>query len=143
MEGLSPHLKIVMMLRMSLESGESLRTGIKFYLETIQDDVSRDLSRWIVFIEKPQQVSGSISEVSLTPTRKLIFELIRRGLQGEMILQTLIQLEDELCELNKIELERFAASLPMKILMPLLIFQFPALLILLFGPLLRQMFQSF
>jgi len=138
MEGISPTLKLAMAVRQSLECGESVRNAVREYLMKNQDNAGRELSAWLAW-----QGGDQNQRTVRSPQRKVLFDLISRGLGGESILSQLAQLEEELSESAKIELERFSAALPLKALIPLLLLQFPALLILLFGPLLRQMLESF
>lgn len=138
MESISPTLKLAMTIRQGLECGESIRSAVRTYLIKNQDDVSRELSRWLA-----QQENRKTEDNSRSPQRRALFDLIFRGLQGDPILPQLILLEEELNEGARAELEMFSAALPLKALIPLLLLQFPALLILLFGPLLRQMLESF
>lgn len=142
MEVLSPHLKLVMSLRQSLESGDSVRSAIRDYLSKNSDEVAKNMSVWLAQIEHSQN-SFMKSDQSSNGIREDIFQLIFRGLQGQSILPQLILLEEELCEAAKLEIEALSTILPLKALIPLLLFQFPALLLLLFGPLLRQMLSSF
>lgn len=142
MEGLSPNLKLVMALRQGLESGDSVRSAVRSYLSKNQDETSRELSLWLAQIENPQKNSPGLLQ-SIQGIQHDLFQLIFRGLRGESILPQLVLMEEEACEAAKIEIEAFSATLPIKALIPLLLLQFPALLLLLFGPLLRQMLASF
>lgn len=142
MEGISPNLKLIMSLRQGLESGDSTRTAVRAYLAKNHDEASRELSIWLAQIENPQKSSPFHENKSIN-RREDLFQLIFRGLQGQSILPQLVLMEEESCESAKIEIEVFSAALPIKALFPLLLLQFPALLLLLFGPLLRQMLASF
>lgn len=144
MEGISPNLKLIMSIRQSLESGDSVRSAIRVYLSKNNDEASYDMSIWLAQIESAQRSNQTNkSEKVVNRTRQDVFQLIFRGLQGQSILPQLILMEEESCEAAKLEIEALSAILPLKALIPLLILQFPALLLLLFGPLLRQMLASF
>jgi hypothetical protein len=70
----------------------------------------------------------------MTFVRRQCLETLQQGLRGESIYQQICSLEEEVLEATKLEIEEFVSLLPMKSLIPLLFFQFPAFLALLLGP---------
>lgn len=71
---------------------------------------------------------------SMSLVRRQCLEVLSQGLQGEPIYSQICSLEEEVFEASRLEIEEFVALLPMKSLIPLLFFQFPAFLALLLGP---------
>lgn len=74
--------------------------------------------------------------------RRSLLQILERGLRGEAVYSVLLQLETELVEACQEEISNKVARLPFILLIPLLLFQFPAFLMLLFGPLLQNFFHS-
>lgn len=137
MENLAPPLEFVLHLRFSLEKGESLKTALKEYVERNQPHCPwvQALNRWMIY----KEIGKSTQELILglrSPHRKAVLEVLEAGFRGEPIYPIICQLEEELIEVSQSELEKFIAVLPFKALIPLLLFQFPAFLLLLLGPLL-------
>lgn len=58
---------------------------------------------------------------------------------GQPVLDHLAALEDEITKAADAELDIHISTLPFKMLIPLLLFQFPAYLVLLLGPALREL----
>ena len=73
---------------------------------------------------------------------RALWDLVDRGLAGEPISSALLALHDEVARAARAELELHVATLPFKMLIPLLLFQFPAHLLLLLGPMLRDLTRS-
>lgn len=142
MESISPSLKLALSLRFSIESGESVRQGIKTYLAYTDDEMSRIVAIWLSKKEQGQQATELAVKLK-SPFRRTLLDCLERGLRGESILAQLSLLETEIIEANNDELERFTSLLPLKALVPLLLLQFPALFLLFLGPLLSQLTQSF
>lgn len=137
MEDIAPTLKLILALRTGLDQGESFRVSLQKYISNERDELARLVATWMAC-----RTQGSCTKLVLapikTPHRKAAFMLLERGLAGESVSSTLARLEEEVLNATTAELEEFVAVLPIKMLIPLLFFQFPAFLVLLFGPLLIQ-----
>lgn len=74
--------------------------------------------------------------------QEAFWELLERGCGGQPISEALLQLQEEVEKAVDHELELHIAGLPFKALVPLLLFQFPAFLLLLLGPIVRELQRS-
>lgn len=119
-------------LRWQLGAGRSMREALRRYLETAHDDVAAELRE-----RSTRQGAGSIA-VGGSPYRRALWDLIERGCAGQPVLEPLTALEEEIEAAALAELDAHVSSLPFKVLLPLLFLQFPAHLILLLGPMLRE-----
>lgn len=137
MEGLAPPLKLLLALRNGIEKGESIRSAVQCYIVKEDDELSRLVATWISRREQGVSTQNLLLQTK-SSFRQAILMLMERGICGESIYQHVVQLEEEVIEASAGELETFLSLLPMKMLIPLLMFQFPAFLILLFGPLLAE-----
>jgi len=137
MENIAPPLELLMEIRFGLEKGVSLRKTLQLYIEAEPADPWRQqLGLWLRFLEMgrpPQEVLASMTFI-----RRQCLEVIEMGLRGEPIYPQICGLEEEVFEAAKLEIEEFVAVLPIKSLVPLLFFQFPAFLALLIGPFLTS-----
>jgi hypothetical protein len=133
MENLAPPLELLMEVRFGMEKGISLKKTLQYYIEARPIDPWRQqLGLWLQFLEMGRPVSEIL--VSLSFVRRQCLEVLELGLRGEPIYQQICSLEEEVFEATKLEIEEFVAVLPIKSLVPLLFFQFPAFLALLIGP---------
>ena len=141
MESLAPPLALILQVKHSIEKGQSVRQGILSYLKRSSDDFSPHVVQWMAVMHQGQDPNLRLSaEISMH--RKTLLQLLERGLRGESIYNMLLQLEQETIEACQDEINEKIARLPFLLLVPLLLFQFPAFLMLLFGPLLQNFFHS-
>ena len=137
MENLAPPLEFVLHLRFSLEKGESLKASITSFIE--KSDVrcpwAHVLSQYLAFKQMGKPTAPLLLNIKSLYRRSLI-EVLEAGFRGEAIYPIVCQIEEELVEASQNELAKYISTLPFKALIPLLLFQFPAFLLLLLGPLL-------
>lgn len=131
MENLAPSLRLILSLRYSLESGRSLNLAIKDYLAVTKDEFATFLLKWIHHYEKGEFLDATPALKS--PTQIVLIYLLKSGLEGQSIHSKLVELEREVVERCRNELNSFTHRLSLRLLIPLLLFQFPALLILFLG----------
>lgn len=139
MEGLAPPLQLIHHLRYCLEGGESTRSALISYLDSENDDFVKGLKTWFVAFQVGRDLDLTHAHWMTSPHRKVLLDLIRIGLEGQPIYSHLCELEQEVLAACKDEIEEYLNILPMKVLVVLLLFQFPAFLLLLFGPLLHSL----
>lgn len=136
MENLTPPLlRALREIKWSIQSGKPMKEALQIYLEGTNDVFASFLrEQWIL---KSQNVKSS----SEFPTyfQSSFWNLISRGCRGQPVLESLEALESEVLVAAEAELEDHLATLPFKVLIPLLLFQFPAYLLLLLGPMLRDL----
>lgn len=143
MEGLAPPLKCLIEIHAALQNGESVRTGINRYLASTpaHSDFAPDVRRFLFVWEQGGDFRAVIAKIR-SPHRRALLDLIATALSGQPILGHLEELRSELIASADSEIREHLELLPIKMLMPLLFFQFPAFLLLLFGPLLNHLLEE-
>jgi hypothetical protein len=142
MESLNPTLKLIWQVKKAVEKGSSVRSGIKTYLQTETDPWKQTLSLWQMRLDQGTSVADLVQNQK-SPYRKQLLMILEKGLHGESILPVLAQLEKETQEKVEMDLDEYMAKVPYMLLAPLCLFLFPACLILMLGPFLLQLMQSF
>src|SRR5262245_35126754 len=128
-----PLLKAVSEVRWRMASGNSLRHALEQYLQNHHDPFTARLREWWVMRDsRPGLADASHLE-------DVFVGLVRRGLAGEPVLEPMTALADEIELAADLELEQHIATLPFKMLLPLLFLQFPAYLLVLLGPALMSL----
>jgi hypothetical protein len=138
MENLAPPLRCLMVIRTNVENGDSVLMGVRKYLSVVNDDFSLVVARWLFEFE--QGMNSPLP--AMTTQRRVLLDVLRAGLQGQPIHLRLQQLEEDFIRACNDQISLELDSLPLKLLIPLLLFQFPAYLLLLFGPILNQFTRS-
>lgn len=139
MENLAPPLELLMEVRFQIEKGNPVKKGILSYIDQDRKDSWRQfLHIWLKEIEQKRKFEMDSYKISLQ--RKHCLMILGRGLMGESIHAQLCNIEEELFRSATAEVEEYVATLPIKSLIPLLFFQFPALIIMILGPLLSSFF---
>jgi hypothetical protein len=134
MESLAPLYKLALMVRLQMQQGESVRSALINYLNEGDSELSEDVTSLIT--------QGSLPIKNQSVLRQSLWSLYSRGLLGEPILPSLLLIEQEIHECCEIQMQKFISSLPIKLLIPLLLLQFPAFLLLLLGPLFSNLIDS-
>lgn len=142
MESVAPPLKLIGAVKRSIEKGETIRLGILSYIKCSDDDFVPHVTTWMALLQQGQDPNLSLKTLQ-SLHRKTLLQVLERGLRGESIYNILLQLEEETIEACQDEISDKLARLPFILIIPLLLFQFPAFLLLLFGPLLQNFFHSF
>ena len=138
MENLAPPLDLASFIRMSMEQGDSVKSSLVKYLQESSDNDWRlQLSQWLHRLQTHQETGSFLKKIK-SHYRRATLQLLEQAYKGEPVYSQLCLLEMELREVASNELETFCASLAFKALIPLLLLQFPAFLIVLVGPLLGQ-----
>ncbi|WP_373998548.1 hypothetical protein [Bdellovibrio bacteriovorus] len=141
MEGLAPPLELLSSVKRAIEKGQSVKQGVLHYIKKHDGEFPLIVTQWLALLQQGQDPKECIQGLSSLHRRTLL-QILERGLRGEAIHGVLVRLEEELIEACNEEITNKIARLPFIMLVPLLIFQFPAFLVLLFGPLLQNFFHS-
>ena len=140
MVSLAPPLQAALEIRLHIENGGSVSRAVKSYAQSRpEDSFAKELGLWL-FAEETGAVFNM--QTLKSPFRKYLIEILKRGLRGEPILEALGEYERDLVEICKEDLEKHLQKLPFISLIPLLLFEFPALLIILIGPLLLNLLSA-
>lgn len=142
MESVNPTLKLIWVVKKSIENGSSVRSGIKNYLNSETDPWKKTLMNWQMRLDQGNAVTD-VLQSQKSPYRRQLLLILERGLRGEAILPVLAQLESETQEKVEMDLEEYTARVPYLLLLPLCVFLFPACLILMLGPFILQLMQTF
>ncbi len=135
MENIAPSLILIWDVKRSLEKGQSVAAGVKAYLaRPLNDDFRLQIERWWLSQNNTQIVFVAHS---LSLHRRHLVELLEMGLNGHGVLATLQELETEFILSCEGEIEEHVRLLPLVSLVPLMLFIFPSLVILLVSPLLK------
>lgn len=142
MENLAPSLRLALAIRWGLEKGQSCRKSLIDFAKLEEDLLWKQ--KIDLFIKQfdagsdPWCLLGEIPE-----SRRAVLRLVEKGLRGQSIYQPLCQLEADLWQMSELELQAFILKLPLKGLGPLFLFQFPALLVLILGPIFLGILKDF
>ncbi|MCY4512811.1 MAG: hypothetical protein OXB86_03905 [Bdellovibrionales bacterium] len=140
MVSLAPPLQAVLEIRLYIENGNSVSQAIKTYVQSsAKDSFAKELGLWLF----AEETGGAFNIKALKSIyRKHLLDILKRGLKGEPILEILEEYERDLIEICKEDLEKHLQKLPFIALIPLLLFEFPALLLILVGPLLLNLLSA-
>lgn len=126
-------------LRYSLESGENLQASIKKFIAENPSSFTHLLQEWLVLRQVGKQPFGEFQR-TFPVARKSIFDLLDLAYGGVSVIEPLKSMEAELFQMCDHDLAKHLDKLPYKLMIPMMTLQFPAVLLLLIGPLLVQFF---
>jgi len=141
MDSLAPPLRALLSIKLKIQSGISTRKSIREYVkETLDCSFAQDLSLWLFQMESE---NSEVDPQAFTrPFRKMLVEVLAQGLEGEQILKSLEILEAEMIEASHRDMDNQLQKLPFILMVPLLLLQLPAFLLLIFGPLLSKLLEG-
>lgn len=140
MESITPPYQLLVKLRSQIEAGASLRSSLLSFTQESDSKFAADLGRW--FLQGAELENAiQFKEIQSSPYRKALIGVLSSGLKGQSIRNHLLELEQEFYQASLSEIEEDLKMLPFKMMIPLLLLQVPAFLVLLFGPITRQFLQ--
>lgn len=132
MDALAPPLRALIHIKLKIRTGTSIRESIKEYVsESLECEFAQNLGLWLFYKESEQPQKIEIHKTY----RKLLIEVLARGLEGDQILKPLETLEEEMIAASLNDLDKQLKKLPFIVMAPLFFLQLPAFLILIFAPL--------
>lgn len=139
METLTPPvLSLARELLWKISSGQSMREAMRTQMIEDSSPFAMHMREWWMRqLQSPEKTN--LHDHFKNPYHMALAEIIVRGSAGQPILEILHALTCEIERIAEDSLEIHIQTLPFKQLIPLLIFQFPAFLLLLVGPLLREL----
>lgn len=137
MEHLAPPYQFTLDLLYELESGGTARSAVKKYTTHFQNEFCLLLRHWLRVQEFGELVIAE--PIFKSSYQKAIWDLLVLSQQGVSLIIPVRELELELRFVCEEQLEQHLATLPYKLMIPLLFLQFPALMVILLGPLLAQL----
>lgn len=142
MESVAPPLECIFQVQMDLKSGRSLQSSLSFYAQEHQDEFTIVLSDFLIHYHQGLDLKNVINSLK-SPYRKALLQIFLLGLKGAPIFDHLESLEKEVLWACEQELDGFFKTLSFTCLIPILFLQFPAFLLLVFGPLLKVLMEKF
>lgn len=142
MEDLAPTYLFVLHLLDDLSTGVPARASVKKYVQKQKNDFATQLLSWLILSEQGKLAAFQPEKERLNMVRRHIFDLLGFTDRGISIVPALRELELELRQLSRHQLDEHLGKLPFKMMVPLLLFQFPALLLLILGPLLLHLLKE-
>jgi hypothetical protein len=158
MVGLNPVLRCLMSVEDSLVRGESVRDSIMQWLDresrqseavlrekANEREFQRELLDFLRKTEGLEEINSSFEAADIkcrTVYRSSLLLILMDGLRGSSVLVRLRELRIEIESQLELDMKAHVESLPLKMLVPLLLFMFPAFLILLLGPITRNFVEA-
>lgn len=125
-------LLLVWDLRRALEKNQSLHKGIQSFLE--RQNVDGPFRLYVVELYQNQFKTPTKNEYQLNSTEKWLLVILKKGLQGVPIYDSLLELDQFMTNSCEEDIQRHIILLPLLMQIPLLGLIFPAILILLLVP---------
>ncbi len=141
MESMNPALLLLLTVKRHLERSQSVKIGITEYLRTEETLFRDDVATWFNLWQQGLETESVLKKQS-SIYRNILLQTLERGLKGEPIYNFLVELEIEIIKACEHSLSQSLGRLPFILLVPLLLFQLPAFLILLFGPILSRFLEA-
>lgn len=141
MEFVAPLLAAVVGLRLRLENGEALSAILASEPTLNHCDLGPDLVRLRLLFQQMSSPESFLASVK-TPHRQAFYELLWFGLNGRPILSELRGLEEEIQHAALVRMEHFLSHVPIQVLLVVILFQVPAFMLLILGPLMKEILQG-
>lgn len=135
MESVAPTLKLVIQTKFDLKQGLALYDSLQLQSQE-NTEVGTDLKQYLYKFDQDLDIYTYPSHFSVY--RKTLFNLFSEGLRGCAISEKLQELEQIITQECRRHLEESCVILPYKGLLPLMLLMFPALVILILGPILME-----
>ena len=144
MERINPIIECITEIQSSLMSGESIKVGLASYIQqdSSMSRLQQTCKNFVALHESGQDVNKLVKGTKSEITKSLLL-LLERGLNGEPVSEALQDLKEFTIDQSEKDIANFLTLLPFKAMIPLFVFQLPALLIILFGPLILSLQESF
>lgn len=141
MEDIAPPLACLFEMQQALRNGEPARAGVARWLRESEDDFARDLKRALFAWDQGADWRPEAQKMR-SPYRRAVCDALMRSLGGQSVQARLEELRGEIELACDLEIRRHVDLLPLRAMMPLLLLEFPAFLLLIFGPLMSQLMEE-
>jgi hypothetical protein len=136
--GLDSNLNFLVQFRHSITRGEGMKAFLIRFASENHGPLSHQIAALLIAYQQRKENYDNINE---SLERKLVLDLAWRCLKGEPVGHYLYDLERELEISLENKLELFIKALPIKVLLAVIFFQFPALIILAMLPVFHQILE--
>lgn len=124
-----------------LEAGTSLNRFVEKYAQKRSSGVLQLVQLWQVNAKRGTLIHFYRKKQPHYHD-KMMLKLFERSAQGHQILSALKELLNSVHEEIHHQIDNYVTQLPYKLMIPLLLFQFPALMVLFIGPLLMELMKG-
>ncbi|MBN8540603.1 MAG: hypothetical protein J0L82_09475 [Deltaproteobacteria bacterium] len=148
MDSINPVLECIWFVEEGIRRGDNVRDALLRWADRSSDyqrqgsRYHRDFRLQVLHLLRDMEGSSTVLRATLSPYRENLFQVLLAGFRGEAILADLISLKADVQNQLELDMKSHVETLPFRMLVPLLLFLFPAFLILLFGPITRSFLQS-
>ncbi len=141
MEDISPSWKCINYIQFALLEGKSLQEALLDYVAINKDSLAKSLEIWLAM-----HLSGreeNLNQLQFSSELQIgLVEVFRRGLLGYPVHSALKSLSLEVRRASHGEAQEYLAKLPFKAMLPLFMFQMPAFLLVILGPLFNELLKG-
>lgn len=139
---MNPTIQFILYLRRHLEGGQSAFViAFEFSQRYPYCEISRRIRKWH-FLKSQGLDTSVFFKQKISIYQRQVFFLLERSTKGESILPQLVSLEEETGHAVDAEIQKRLAILPLQMLFPLLLLQFPAVAGVILWPFLENLFHS-
>ncbi|MDZ4084148.1 MAG: hypothetical protein U1E10_14490 [Bdellovibrionales bacterium] len=148
MDDMNPILECIWFVEEGIRRGESVREALMRWADASatspagSSSYGREFRLQVLQVLRNMEGHSGPEVAALSPFRENFFQILLAGFRGEAILADLMLLKSDIQNQLDLDMKSHVETLPFKMLVPLLLFLFPAFLILLFGPITRSFLQS-
>lgn len=135
-------LDVIETLISELKAGNALRSSLVLLIESRQGPLRDLLKDWFEEFNAGRSAEHVYARIKWAENSNLL-SLLEYGLQGFPILQSLEKFKAEVEEITKMRVEQRLQMLPYKMMIPLFLFFFPALMWSFLAPFIREMKNGF
>lgn len=139
MVGLSPCQALIHEVLLHMDSGQSLSFALRSSMSKLPAEIGVQVSRLLILHQTNAESVYHPQEMA--PLRAVLFEILWSGLNGASVVQKLEELLPEAERLAHMDLQNFVSRTPIYSMLIVLLFFFPAFLILTLGPLVFEMLE--
>jgi len=144
-EFLEPRFSFVIWLEFRLGAGVSVRNAMHEYvnMETSNRQAKRfraALKRWVE--GRQDEELARILSLNRSVMTLTLLETLQRGLAGEPIRETIGGLKEEMEFATRMAIENHLQRLPVLVLGPLMLLIFPAIMIVMIGPIVLRLLEE-
>ncbi len=144
MDSVPQQLNLIVSLRNGIAQGVSVRTSLEQFLGQNTSSDLRHIHRLFLNLKEGRLfLEDSAASLTLSSMDAQIVQLILRGVRGEAIAQALEEVEKEILEQCEHDIDCFASRLPPRLMAILAVFGFPAVMLVMIGPLISDLFQMY
>lgn len=133
MAHLVPSISFVSTIKTNIAQGMSVSSALESSIQREDSDFAKQMLFW-----KATRERGKVYRPFKSHFQQSFLEIINSGLDGAPIYEHLCLLEAQMIQEFERQWKLYLESLPFKLSIPLLLFFFPAYIVLLFGPLIMQ-----